>query len=175
MEPIRPPDSTRKDCLLGSPVRTVRRRRRRASDTDMNDNAVITWDETPPSPPALPLPPTPPPPPPSPPLPLSRYEEEEDEEALFQRAMEESLQEEERRQRREASEQKFGLVRSRLRLIRHPSDPLVDIWLELLEKECTPNHSSSSLVTDEQKEELKAWLEKRQRNSPLLSVLADLL
>ena len=174
MEPIRPPDSTRKDCLLGSPVRTVRRRRRRASDTDMNDNAVITWDETPPSPPALPLPPTPPPPPPSPPLPLSRYEEE-DEEALFQRAMEESLQEEERRQRREASEQKFGLVRSRLRLIRHPSDPLVDIWLELLEKECTPNHSSSSLVTDEQKEELRAWLEKRQRNSPLLSVLADLL
>jgi hypothetical protein len=52
---------------------------------------------------------------------------------------------------------------------------LVDIWLELVEKECSLDNSSTSLLTDEQKEELRAWLEKRQRNSPLLSVLADLL
>ena len=104
-------------------------------------------------------------------LEVSLQEEEE-------RAVKASLQEEEARQkaqkakRVEECQQKYGLVQSRLRLMRHPSDPLVDAWLELVEQYVegiSPDFSA------ELRKELEAWLEKRSRVNPMWNVLRELL
>jgi hypothetical protein len=100
-------------------------------------------------------------------LEVSLQEEEE-------RAVKASLQEEEARQKAQKAErqQKYGLVQSRLRLMRHPSDPLVDAWLELVEQyvEGIPPDFSAEL-----RKELEVWLEKRSRVNPMWNVLRELL
>jgi hypothetical protein len=88
-----------------------------------------------------------------------------------ERVMAASLREEEVRQKARLQE-KFGLVQSRLRLMRHPSEPLVETWLKLLEQ-CLEGVSTP--VPYERRQELEAWLEKRVRSSPIWSVLQDLL
>lgn len=65
---------------------------------------------------------------------------------------------------------KFGLVRSRLRLLRSASDPIVDQLLELIDWECTPEYkrqSSHPPVFDNEKIEL--WL--KEQKSPVFLVL----
>jgi hypothetical protein len=95
-----------------------------------------------------------------------------------ERAMEASLREEEARQQQEKAkrveecQQKYGLVQSRLRLMHHPSDPLVDTWLELVEQYA---EGISPDFSPELRKELEAWLEKRGRVNPMWNVLADLL
>jgi hypothetical protein len=95
-----------------------------------------------------------------------------------ERAIEASLREEEARQQQEKAkrveecQQKYGLVQSRLRLMRHPSDPLVDTWLKLVEQYAEGISPDLSL---ELREELEAWLEKRSRVNPIWNVLGDLL
>ena len=170
MDPIRPPDSTRNDCLLGGPppANPVPRRSRRnnahrhATDTTPPDSHCITWDHD-----------------------VERVDE--DEEALLRLALEESLREEQERMEqervakrqqeeeneREARRQKYGMVVARLRLMRHPSDPVVDEWLERIDGFCNGNGLSD--LTPEAENRLSVWLERRRRNSPFLEVLDELL
>ena len=178
MDPIRPPDSTRHECLLGSNT-PPRRRRRRATTTPSSSagasaaagaTANITWDEEDTT--------------------AFSHNHKEEEDALLRLAMEVSLREEQERaveaaeaslreemarqeaKRVEECQQKFGLVQSRLRLMRHPSDPLVDTWLELME--LYPKGMLPTLSEGLHKD-LQEWLEKRTRSSPIWNVLGDLL
>ena len=199
MEPIRPPDSTRNECLLGS-TSPPRRRRRRGTTRATTVlppplipigsavgllsprplGASITWDEdedgmdhaqaqTQAQTQAG-----------------MQAQDAQDEEEMVrlalevslqeehERAVKASLQEEEARQKAQKAErqQKYGLVQSRLRLMRHPSDPLVDAWLELVEQyvEGIPPDFSAEL-----RKELEAWLDKRSRVNPMWNVLRELL
>lgn len=179
MDPIRPPDTPRRERLVGSdsrPSRRARVRPRQEVAVPLSP-AVITWD----------------------------VDEEDDEDAQFRRAMEASLREETLRQERdkalrdallrerleeerleamrleeerlcrhreEGFEKKYGLVQSRLRLMRHPSDPLVEEWLALMEREW---NGSSEPLCPAKAEELRRWVEKRATSSPTWNVLGDLL
>ena len=151
MDPIRPPDSTLKDCLMAPPPPPRRPPRRRPSSHD--DRVVITWDDD-----SVDTPIT------TTTTATTAY----DEETQLRKAMEESLREEQERQELENHRQKYSAVVSRLRWMRHPTDPVVDEWIQRIE---TP----SSPLEEDTHDRLSTWLEKRRRNSPFLGVLEDLL
>lgn len=190
MDDIRPPDSSRNERLLGGgespPLPSSRRRRQSARLQSLWDRgapalqspehegagaatqllpprggetgAVITWDSG-----------------------------EDEEEQQLRLAVEESLREaaerkreEEAERRREECREKYGLVRSRLRLMRRPPvDPLVDTWLRLIDERCEGSSLRSAPVEIQVSvEELRDWLERRVRSATTTScwcVLEDLL
>jgi hypothetical protein len=160
MEPIRPPDRSRRERLVDRPP--PRRNRRNGANvahgTNNNPGVSITWDED---------------------------DNNDHEDALLRLAMEASLQEENERMEKEARAErhakhrqecllKYGLVQSRLRLMQHPSDPLVDTWLELIQRDCD-SESLDEVVAEETRGQLEVWLEKRGRSSSVWKVLEDLL
>ena len=155
MDPIRPPDSTLKDCLMAPPPPPRRPPRRRPSSHD-DDRVVITWDDDSVDTPITTATTT------------TTATTAYDEEAQLRKAMEESLREEQQRQELENHRQKYSAVVSRLRWMRHPTDPVVDEWIQRIE---TP----SSPLEEDTHDRLSTWLEKRRRNSPFLGVLEDLL
>ena len=161
MDPIRPPDRSRRERLVDRPP--PRRNRRNgahvANVTNHNPGVSITWDED--------------------------DNDNDNEDALLRLAMEVSLQEENERMEKEARAErhakhrqecllKYGLVQSRLRLMQHPSDPLVDTWLELIQRDCD-SESLDGVVEEETRGQLQEWLEKRCRSSLVWKVLEDLL
>lgn len=177
MDPVRPPDATQKDCLLGASIQnhhsTSRSRRSRRSvgerrqaldnatssstTTSSSSSHVITWDH-------------------------NDTAEGDDDEAMLRVAMEESLreleradakQQQEKENERAARRQRFGMVVARLRLMRHPTDPVVDEWLERIDEFC--NGDFLSPLAPHTEDRLSVWLEKRRHNSPFLEVLLELL
>ena len=157
MDPIRPPDSTLKDCLMAPPPPPRRLPRRRPSPHD--DRVVITWDDEPDTTTTTTITTT---------ATTATTTTAYDEEAQLRKAMEESLREEQERQELENHRQKYSAVVSRLRWMRHPTDLVVDEWIQRIE---TP----SSPLDEDTHDRLSTWLEKRRRNSPFLGVLEDLL
>jgi len=168
MEPIRPPDRSRRERLVDRPPPLRRTRRNGANAGNVanvanvannNPGVSITWDED------------------------DHHNDHED--ALLRLAMEASLQEENERLEKEARAErhakhrqecllKYGLVQSRLRLMQHPSDPLVYTWLELIQRDCD-SESLDEAVAEETRGQLEEWLEKRGRSSSVWKVLEDLL